>query len=174
MAALARCPRPDLGASVAHALALARLCAASELDAYLRDRNTVWHCVQIGHESDCDAAVRGSRNQSALPRPRRQCRSLALDAGGRDTGAGFGEETLFRGFLFERLGKLLGTDRAALVATVLLTSGLFALAHYHDQGVPGVEQAAVAGVVFGTIYALEGESGCRWSRMRSLTSRQLR
>jgi membrane protease YdiL (CAAX protease family) len=71
-------------------------------------------------------------------------------------GAGFGEETLFRGFLFERLGKLLGTDRAALVATVLLTSGLFALAHYHDQGVPGVEQAAVTGVVFGTIYALEG------------------
>src|SRR6266571_5165171 len=29
-------------------------------------------------------------------------------------GAGFGEETVFRGFFFERLGKLLGAGRAAL------------------------------------------------------------
>ena len=69
-------------------------------------------------------------------------------------GAGFGEETLFRGFFFERLGKLLGAGRAALAVTVLLTSGLFALAHYHHQGLPGVEQAAVTGLVFGTIYAV--------------------
>jgi membrane protease YdiL (CAAX protease family) len=72
-------------------------------------------------------------------------------------GAGFGEETVFRGFFFERLGKLLGTGRAALVATVLLTSGLFAVAHYWDQGVPGVEQAAVAGLVFGTVFAVTGQ-----------------
>jgi len=69
-------------------------------------------------------------------------------------GAGFGEETVFRGFFFERLGKLLGAGRAALAVTVLLTSGLFALAHYHDQGLPGVEQAAVTGLVFGTIYGV--------------------
>ncbi len=69
-------------------------------------------------------------------------------------GAGFGEETVFRGFFFERLGKLLGTRPAALAATVLLTSGLFALAHYHDQGLAGVEQAAVTGLVFGTIYGV--------------------
>ncbi len=69
-------------------------------------------------------------------------------------GAGFGEETVFRGFFFERLGKLLGAGRAALAVTVLLTSGLFALAHYHDQGLWGVEQAAVTGLVFGTIYAV--------------------
>src|SRR6266705_6903520 len=48
-------------------------------------------------------------------------------------GAGFGEETVFRGFFFERLGKLLGTRPAALAVTVLLTSGLVALAHYPDQ-----------------------------------------
>jgi membrane protease YdiL (CAAX protease family) len=71
-------------------------------------------------------------------------------------GAGFGEETVFRGFLFERLGRLLGTGPAALAATVLLTSGLFAVAHY-DQGVPGVEQAAVAGLVFGTVFAVTGQ-----------------
>ncbi len=71
-------------------------------------------------------------------------------------GAGFGEETVFRGFLFERLGKLLGVGRAPLAVTVLLTAGLFALAHYHDQGLWGVEQAAVTGLVFGTIYAVTG------------------
>ena len=69
-------------------------------------------------------------------------------------GAGFGEETVFRGFFFQRLDRLLGTGRAALAATVLLTSGLFAIAHYYDQGLPGVEQAAVIGLVFGTIYAV--------------------
>jgi CAAX protease family protein len=70
--------------------------------------------------------------------------------------AGFGEEVLFRGFLFERLEKRLGTGRAALTVIVLITSGLFAIAHYPDQGLPGVEQAAVTGVVFGSIYALDG------------------
>src|SRR5438094_8818801 len=74
-------------------------------------------------------------------------------------GAGFGEETVFRGFFFERLGKLLGAGRAALAVTVLLTSGLFALAHYHDQGLWGVEQAAVMGLVFGMIYAVTGRLG---------------
>ncbi len=67
-------------------------------------------------------------------------------------GAGFGEETLFRGFFFERLRKLLGAGRVVLVATVVVTSALFALAHYQDQGLPGAEQAAVTGVVFGTMY----------------------
>jgi membrane protease YdiL (CAAX protease family) len=69
-------------------------------------------------------------------------------------GAGFGEETVFRGFFFERLGRLFGTRRAALVTTVLVTSALFALAHYPDQGVHGVEQAALMGLVFGTIFAV--------------------
>ena len=71
-------------------------------------------------------------------------------------GAGFGEETVFRGFFFERLGKLLGTSQGTLIATVLITSALFALAHYPDQGLPGVEQAAVTGVAFGTIYGITG------------------
>lgn len=70
---------------------------------------------------------------------------------------GFGEETVFRGFLFERLGKLLGTRPAALTATVLLTSGVFALLHYREQGLPGVEQAAVTGMVFGTTFVATGQ-----------------
>ncbi len=67
--------------------------------------------------------------------------------------AGFGEEVFFRGYVFERLGKLLGRGKVALTATILLSATLFALAHYQDQRLPGVEQAAVTGLVFGGIYA---------------------
>jgi uncharacterized protein len=70
--------------------------------------------------------------------------------------AGFGEETLFRGFLFERLGKLLGHGVAAKVTIVLLTSMLFGLAHYPVQGLTGAEQATITGLVFGTIVAVTG------------------
>lgn len=71
--------------------------------------------------------------------------------------AAFGEEVFFRGYLFERLGVLLGASRAALFVTVLVTSGLFALAHYQDQGLPGVEQASMTGLVLGGIYAWRKE-----------------
>lgn len=71
-------------------------------------------------------------------------------------GAGFGEETVFRGYLFERFGKLLGTGARAKVSTVLLTSALFAMGHYSNLGVPGVEQAVFTGLVFGTIFAVTG------------------
>jgi membrane protease YdiL (CAAX protease family) len=70
--------------------------------------------------------------------------------------AGFGEETVFRGYMFERLGKLFGTGAGAKVSIVLLTSVLFALAHYPDQGLAGVEQATITGLVFGTIFAVTG------------------
>jgi membrane protease YdiL (CAAX protease family) len=70
--------------------------------------------------------------------------------------AGFGEETVFRGYMFERLGRLFGSDERAKAASVLVTSALFALAHYTDQGVPGVEQALATGLAFGSIYAATG------------------
>jgi membrane protease YdiL (CAAX protease family) len=72
-------------------------------------------------------------------------------------GAGFGEETLFRGWMFERLGKLFGSGILVKILVVLITSAVFALAHYSDQGVPGVEQAIATGLVFGTIFAITGE-----------------
>ena len=74
-------------------------------------------------------------------------------------GAGFGEETLFRGYLFERLGRLFGAGVWAKVSIVLLTSVLFALAHYPEQGLPGVQQAMVVGLVFGTISRSRAGSG---------------
>lgn len=71
-------------------------------------------------------------------------------------GAGIGEETVFRGYLFERLGKLLGPGRWARTFIVLLTTALFALAHYPDQGLAGAEQATFTGLAFGAIFAITG------------------
>ena len=70
--------------------------------------------------------------------------------------AGWGEETLYRGWMFERLGKLLGTSVWARTSIVVLTSVVFALPHSVDQGIAGVEQALMTGLVFGTIFALTG------------------
>ena len=71
-------------------------------------------------------------------------------------GGGFGEETFFRGFLFERLGKLIGSSTAAKTSIVLITSVIFGLTHYPDQGLAGVEQAMITGLAFGTTFALTG------------------
>ena len=70
--------------------------------------------------------------------------------------SGFGEETLFRGYLFERLRKLFGNSRVALIAIVLLTSAFFGSAHYPEQGWMGVMQATMAGLVYGTTFAITG------------------
>ena len=72
-------------------------------------------------------------------------------------GAGFGEETVFRGYMFERLGKLVGRNLRAKAAMVLITATLFGLAHYSGQGLPGTEQAIATGLVFGTIFAVTGQ-----------------
>jgi uncharacterized protein len=71
-------------------------------------------------------------------------------------GAGFGEETLFRGYMFERLGKLFGSGVNAKTAIVLITSIWFGLEHYSLQGLTGVEHATIVGLVFGTIFAITG------------------
>ncbi|MFN2398550.1 MAG: lysostaphin resistance A-like protein [Gemmatimonadaceae bacterium] len=71
-------------------------------------------------------------------------------------GAGFGEETVFRGWMFERFDKLFGQSGWAKALTVLLTSVLFGLAHYVEQGLAGAEQGAIFGLVFGTIFAVTG------------------
>jgi membrane protease YdiL (CAAX protease family) len=55
--------------------------------------------------------------------------------------------------VFERLGKLLGPNLPAKIATVLVSSAWFAAVHYVEQGVAGVEQAAITGPAFGTIFA---------------------
>lgn len=70
--------------------------------------------------------------------------------------AGFGEETLFRGYLFERFGKLFGSSAWAKVIIVLITALWFGALHYPVQGLAGAEQAVITGLVFGTIFAITG------------------
>jgi membrane protease YdiL (CAAX protease family) len=71
-------------------------------------------------------------------------------------GAGFGEETVFRGYMFERFGKLFGSSAWAKPLVVAVTSAWFGLDHYPDQGLAGVQHATIFAIVFGTIYAITG------------------
>jgi membrane protease YdiL (CAAX protease family) len=68
-------------------------------------------------------------------------------------GAAFGEETIFRGYAFERLGKILGDSARAKAGIVLVTAAWFGAEHYSLQGLPGVEQAIIVGLIFGAIFA---------------------
>jgi uncharacterized protein len=71
-------------------------------------------------------------------------------------GAGFGEETVFRGWMFERFGKLFGSSAWAKTSIVVITSTWFGAVHYPFQGLAGAEQATIFGLVFGTIFAIRG------------------
>jgi membrane protease YdiL (CAAX protease family) len=71
--------------------------------------------------------------------------------------AGFGEETFYRGWMFERFGKLLGQSLFVKIAIVVITSILFASVHYPEQGIPGAEQALMTGLIFGSIFAVTGQ-----------------
>ena len=70
--------------------------------------------------------------------------------------AGFAEETVFRGFLFERLRKVFPRKRWAKPLIILLTSFWFGIAHLPKQGPMGAIHGAILGLVFGSIYAEKG------------------
>jgi len=70
--------------------------------------------------------------------------------------AGFAEETVYRGYVFERLGKLFGYGLSAKIFIVLITSIWFGLDHYAVQGLAGTEQATIVGLVLGTIFVITG------------------
>lgn len=72
-------------------------------------------------------------------------------------GAGFGEETVFRGYMFERLEKLFGSGTWVKPLIVLLTALVFGVIHYPDQGLAGVQQATIVGLVYGAIFAVTGQ-----------------
>jgi membrane protease YdiL (CAAX protease family) len=88
-----------------------------------------------------------AENQAAIP--------VALYA--MIVGAGFGEETVFWGYMFRTFQPALRIGSGAKIPIVLLTSVLFGLAHYPVQGLVGTEQATIVGLVFGTIFAVTGQ-----------------
>lgn len=71
-------------------------------------------------------------------------------------GAGFGEEVLYRGFLFERLRTLFWNSRATTALIIMVTSTFFASVHYPEQGLAGAEQAFITGLVFAILYVTTG------------------
>ncbi len=84
--------------------------------------------------------------------------------------AGFGEEVVFRGYFFERLGALLGRSTAAQAAIVVLTAALFGLAHAPEQGLPGVQQRAWSDSCSARSTRGRGGSCRSWSPTRRSTS----
>ena len=67
--------------------------------------------------------------------------------------AGFGEELVFRAYLFERIGKLIGDGVFQRIVMIVVTTAIFAGLHF-EQGIAGVENAAIVGGISATIYAL--------------------
>ncbi|MDH5501159.1 MAG: CPBP family intramembrane metalloprotease, partial [Gammaproteobacteria bacterium] len=70
--------------------------------------------------------------------------------------AGAAEELLYRGYVFERLRTLLGAGQPVLYTSIVVSAGVFAIAHYSDQGHLGVVQSAITGLVFATMFGWHG------------------
>lgn len=71
--------------------------------------------------------------------------------------AAFGEELCFRGFLMERLARLLGGGRAAWIASLLLASTLFGWGHT-EQGISGWIQEGLSGLWLGLLFFASGRN----------------
>ena len=64
---------------------------------------------------------------------------------------------MFRGYLFERLGKLFGTSTACQDRDVSDHVGpVWPRFTTSTRGSPGVQQATIVGLVFGTVFAVTG------------------
>lgn len=68
--------------------------------------------------------------------------------------AGFGEEMFFRGFLITRLQAVFGGFRLASVVAVFLAALFFGYVHVYYQGLTGLINAGVIGLIFGTYFLL--------------------
>ncbi|MGI9323955.1 MAG: CPBP family intramembrane glutamic endopeptidase [Pseudomonadales bacterium] len=68
--------------------------------------------------------------------------------------AGFGEELFFRGFVITQLQATLGDTKLASVLAVLLAALLFGYVHFYYQGLTGLVNGGVIGLIFGTFFLL--------------------
>ena len=71
--------------------------------------------------------------------------------------AAFGEETVYRGYLTNRVAGIFGASRTGwIVATILITL-LFGLAHF-PQGVTGVIENVIDGAILAAVYFATGRN----------------
>lgn len=68
--------------------------------------------------------------------------------------AGFGEEMFFRGFVITRLQTAFNPTKLASAFAVLLAALLFGYVHFYYQGLAGLVNASVIGLIFGTFFLL--------------------
>ncbi len=73
------------------------------------------------------------------------------------TEAAFLEEMFFRGYLLNRITDLFGRERAGIILALLVNAIVFGLAHAY-QGIAGVVDTALAGLVLGGLYLLTGRN----------------
>jgi hypothetical protein len=71
--------------------------------------------------------------------------------------AAFGEELAFRGYVMPRLADLGGGTRAAWLASLVVTSLLFGWGH-GGQGLTGMMQETLAGLMLGGLYLANGRN----------------
>jgi uncharacterized protein len=71
--------------------------------------------------------------------------------------AAFGEELCFRGFLMKRLAQIFGENRAAWIASLILSSVLFGWGHT-EQGVSGWVQEGLSAVILGVLFLATGRN----------------
>jgi membrane protease YdiL (CAAX protease family) len=64
---------------------------------------------------------------------------------------GFCEELCFRGFLMNRLARIFGGNRAAWIASLVLSSALFGWGHT-EQGASGWVQEGLSGFILGLLF----------------------
>ena len=63
----------------------------------------------------------------------------------------------FRGYLLNRITDLFGRERAGIILALLVNAIVFGLAHAY-QGIAGVVDTALAGLVLGGLYLLTGRN----------------
>ena len=68
--------------------------------------------------------------------------------------AGFGEEMFFRGFLITRLKTVFSDIYLSSAISVLLAALLFGYMHVYYQGLVGLVNGGIIGVIFGTYFLL--------------------
>jgi uncharacterized protein len=71
--------------------------------------------------------------------------------------AAFGEEMVYRGYLMNRVTDLVGKSRAGWATALLLVSVVFGLAHYY-QGITGITENFIDGLLLGLIYFAAGRN----------------
>jgi uncharacterized protein len=128
---------------------------------------TVLTAVVVGLAFDClDVAVilpllrrltGESPDVSALGEVEGNARLLLLLVGVSWLSAAFPEELLYRGYFLNRLADLFGRTATGWTASVILSSITFGLAH-HGQGIAGVLDNVVAGLLFALLYLASGRN----------------